>query len=532
MTRRVVPKKKKQTGFDLDEALANMNADELRELAHDMFLELDNRAHNRIVNSLMDRAARNKSGWHPDGPPRESIEEIVSFAEHATQNGYADPEEVDDYLQEGSNAFLSKDYQGATEIFRALLLPISEAEIDLGQHEMLDEVLSIDVSTCAAQYVVATYMITAKESRAEVVKETMLEVYYEGHFWHPLEALEKTSIEPLPDFDRFLLDWRKMLETNIEEGRRYQNDDQNGWLREVVQRMEGADGLAKIARKTKRFEYLRAWCTTLVEAKDWNAAFAAYKEASDIVVDKEYAGGDFLDGVALAAQELGKRNLAEHLEKAWREAPSLVRLVRWLGDSKNKTMMTKRAKQALDVCPKNATRQKALLHFITSDFNASGKILGNAPGLGWSSSEHPGHLIFPLFYKVLGGRDTIFESGYRLVSTHELTFDELEWFHSNRAEPLLKTPTVDAILNLANVPGDIDSTRRNALLQGMKKAADKRVSGVTGKGRRKYYAHAAQLVAACLKVDSSEETIKWVNTLKKEYRRYPALQAEFSKVLK
>jgi hypothetical protein len=77
---------------------------------------------------------------------------------------------VDDYLRQGMNAFLSKDYRGALMIFRFLLIPISEGEIDLGQHEMLDEVLGMDLADCAAQYVVAQYMISVPAQRAEAVK--------------------------------------------------------------------------------------------------------------------------------------------------------------------------------------------------------------------------------------------------------------------------------------------------------------------------------------------------------------------------
>ena len=40
--------------------------------------------------------------------------------------------------------------------------------------------------------------------------------------------------------------------------------------------------------------------------------------------------GELLDGAALAAQELGRPDLSKRLEAAWRVAPTLTRLVRWL----------------------------------------------------------------------------------------------------------------------------------------------------------------------------------------------------------
>jgi hypothetical protein len=157
----------------VDGALAALSADELRELIPEMLRELDGRSLDRVVNSIIDRAARSGSGWTPDGPSTNGIASIHSFAEAAARVGYADPSEVDGYLRQGSNAFLRKDYRACAEIFRALLIPIAEVEIDLGYHEMPDEVLGIDVATCAAQYVMATYMTTAPRERALAVRSAI-----------------------------------------------------------------------------------------------------------------------------------------------------------------------------------------------------------------------------------------------------------------------------------------------------------------------------------------------------------------------
>jgi len=43
----------------------------------------------------------------------------------------------------------------ARRIFEALLRAIGDAEIDLGQDEMIDEVLATDVAACAAPSVVS-----------------------------------------------------------------------------------------------------------------------------------------------------------------------------------------------------------------------------------------------------------------------------------------------------------------------------------------------------------------------------------------
>ena len=65
---------------------------------------------------------------------------------------------------------------------------------------------------------------------------------------------------------------------------------------------------------------------------------------------------------------------------------------------------------------------------------------------------------------------------------------------------------------------------RAALLGAMRKAAEKRVAGVTGKQRRNYYGHAASLVAACAGLDKSPQMTKWVTRVRERFRRYPAFQ--------
>jgi hypothetical protein len=70
---------------------------------------------------------------------------------------------------------------------------------------------------------------------------------------------------------------------------------------------------------------------------------SANEESADIVADKKYSQGEFLDGAALAAQELGRKDLPKYLETAWRKAPGMLRLRRWLGSSKNKGVLKKRA---------------------------------------------------------------------------------------------------------------------------------------------------------------------------------------------
>jgi len=528
MRRRNVPISKPDISI-IDGALAAMSAEELRELVLGILPWLDDKTHARMVNEIINRVARGESGWTPRGPTEEDIAEILNFAESARRVGYADPSEIDDYLRQGMNAFLSRDYRATLQIFRALLIPISEAEIDLGQHEMVDEVLGVEVADCATQYLVAMYMTASPKRRARVVRAAIDDMRGAGHFWQVLREMERVAVEPLDDFDHFLHAWRDLVQRAAAGERSSEWDtDEDRWLREVVHRLEGADGLAEIARSTRRSDDLQAWCRALVDAGDWKAALAAYDEAAKIVTDKTCSQGSFLDGAALAAQELGRKDLPKRLKRAWQKDPSLLRLRRWLGSSGSKTVLKRRAAVALEACPSKARRQGAFLHVLLGDFTAAAKLLASAPGLGWSNSEHPGHLLFPVFCALLSDSSQGVVLDIRSPGVRGMDIDELESLGRDSNEPHLSSPSLEEIIRLAGVTPASSKKERSAMLGALRVAAEKRIEGVTNKKRRRYYGHAAQLVAACVAVDESPDTQQWEVALRNEYRRYPALQRELN----
>jgi hypothetical protein len=89
-------------------ALEAMSADELRSLIRDLLPWFDEALRARFANALVDRAARNGSGWVPQGPTDAAVKDIEEFAEAAKRIGHADPAEVDAYLREGAKAFSAR----------------------------------------------------------------------------------------------------------------------------------------------------------------------------------------------------------------------------------------------------------------------------------------------------------------------------------------------------------------------------------------------------------------------------------------
>jgi hypothetical protein len=242
------------------------------------------------------------------------------------------------------------------------------------------------------------------------------------------------AVEPLPRLKEFLPAWRALIAQKPagDRGRDWDTDEDR-WLREVVQRLDGSDGLAKIARTTKRADDLRAWCKSLVDAGEWKAALPAFEEAAGLVTDKDYARGELLDGAALAAQHLGRKDLSAWLERAWRAGSSMLRLRRWLGSAGSKATLRKRASEALLACPKQAARQRAFLHVLQGEIEPAAKLLAAAPGLGWSNGEHPGHLLFRLFTRLLGGKKQATSPRMELMGHRGMELEELEVKTADRA---------------------------------------------------------------------------------------------------
>lgn len=521
---------------DLARALDAMTADELRSFVREALDQLDHEPRSAFVDSLIARAAKGSSGWRPPGPSREVVEEVARFAREARRVGSAEPIEVDDYLRQGTKAFLAGEHASAREVFEALLPPIASGEIDLGQHEMIDEVLTVSEHECAAQYVVSVYLTTPLEERAEALCRAIEAVRGIALFWSPLEEMERVATGPLSALEAFLPLWVEHIEREPSSETDWESD-RDRWLREAVLRLEGATGLERIARKTKKPGALEAWCRALTDRGAWAEALQAYDAAAELVGKSPWRG-DFLDGAALAAQRLGRRDATRRLEAAWLGAPSLGRLLRWLGTGAPRVgTLVRRATKAIKHCPATAARQLGLLHLLSGDVHAAARVLAKAAGLGWSSEDHPGHVLFPACAGLLaeGTRATL--SAELFAGLKETPRDPLDMDvdSGDARPPKLTTPSVAELIVLARPGSNIDAKGREAVLAAMRAAALRRVEGILSHKRRRHYGHAATLVACCLEVAPAvgkrKELAGWVDDVRKKYSRFYAFQKELTTAL-
>jgi hypothetical protein len=270
-----------------------MTAPELRTFVRGVLDGLDSDARTEIVDTLMARAVKGHSGWKPNRPSQRIADDAKSFAEAARVVGYADPTDVSEHLRLGSRAFLAGDHISARGVFEALLPPIAVADIDLGQHELVDEVLGVDAHMCVAQYVTSVYTTTSLADRAAAVHTAIEQVEGVSTLLNPIKDMEDVSAGALPDLEAFLPLWVTRLRRRRPSKDEWESNPER-WHREAVFRSEGVDGLERLARKTKRPQSCLAWCEALMDGEHWPEALLAYDAAAKLV-GKSHWRGQLLD---------------------------------------------------------------------------------------------------------------------------------------------------------------------------------------------------------------------------------------------
>jgi len=252
-------------------------------------------------------------------------------------------------------------------------------------------------------------------------------------------------------------------------------------------------------------------------------------------VGKAHWRGELLDGAALAARQLERPDLPRRLEAAWRSAATLPRLLRWIAsDGHTVATIRAKAKKALNGCPKNDGRQLGLIRVLAGDMHAAVDLLAKAPGLGWSSPEHPGHTLFPLLAMLLprGPQQQVVAA---FAAEVEATGrDLLDSFADDVVEnkPKLTTPSIVSLIQYVRPSMTLTEADHHVAIGVMKIAAERRVEGILGNSRRRHYSHAALLVVSCLALapkGRTAELSKWFADLRQQYSRRSAFREELTR---
>ncbi len=525
---------------NVTEALAALTFDELRQFAVDAFARLEAGPRAALEDMLLQRAVRGDSGWKPLPPRQGFVEEAKRFANAARHVGQAEAADVDDYLRQAITASLAGGHAEARAVFEALFEPIGNCDIFLGQDEMVDEVLTVDLHECICHYLAAVFVTTPIAERVDAVLRAIATAHELSYIDDPIEDVTTALGQAPPDLDAFLSVWIERLERDATVSGDFESA-QERWLRAAVGRRDGVTGLERLARSSKRAEAARAWCNAFVAAGAWDKALLAY-ETSASFVKETYSRGDFLDGAALAAQMLGRKDLATRIKAAWLGAPSLLRVTRWLlAGEPSPSAIRKRASTALLESPTKAPRIVGFLQILAGDIRGAAQHLAKCDGLGWSSRDHAGHVLFPTFAWLLGGAPVGTVREGLALALHRPLCGEFEYAtdfcgaSSLEAVPRLKNPAIVEIMQRADAAARMSGDDRAVMLDAMKAAAIRRTDSLLDKRRRRHYEHAATLVACCVEFEGSSgtqvSTSDWAERLRARTSRFPAFQEELRAAL-
>jgi hypothetical protein len=515
---------------EIDRALEAMSAPELRAAVRAVLEELGEDVRASVVDALIARATKATLGWRPARPSLRIVEEAKSFAEAARHIGHADPDDVTEHLRRATKAFLAGDHASAKALFEAILPPIASGDIDLGQHELVEEVLGVDPRTCVAQYVTSVYTTTPLRNRADAMVRALGQVEGVGTLLSPIKDMEDASAGVLPDLRAFLPLWVKRLQRFRPSKDEWETEHER-WLREAVFRADGVGGLERIARKTKRPRACLAWYEALADQGDWTGALGACDVAARMVRQSHWRG-ELLDGAALAAKELGRPDLGKRLEAAWRTAPTMTRLLRWLAvDGDEYERIRSKATRSLTRCPKTAARQIGLLRVLVGDVTGAAAVLAKSPGLGWSDPDHPGHTLFPLLAITLSNGTIGGASVTELEATGRDPLESLA-VPDEGQKPRLSTPSIMVLIQSVRPSIALTDPDRDAVIDAMRIAAEKRTEGILRNSRRQHYGHAALLVASCVACapkSRASELLRWAADLRQQYWRRHAFREELAR---
>jgi len=170
------------------------------------------------------------------------------------------------------------------------------------------------------------------------------------------------------------------------------------------------------------------------------------------------------------------------------------------------------------------------------DLRAAADLLSKAPGLGWSSEDHPGHVLFPLFVVLLANGTPRKASDTLLADLESTCRDPLDALSAEDVErrPTLATPSIVALIRVVLSSLGMDKADRDAMLAAMRVVTEKRVEGILGHSRRRHYGHAAMLAASCLALASTnrrEDVSAWMADLRQTYKRRHAFGEELRRAL-
>lgn len=507
---------------DFDGALERLDAQELRDFMRSAARsELSSRS---LVEPFVEFAARRRGGldWAEDDPTLAADTDGWARSTRRTQR--VDLTWSESLLERACRMRLSGRPSNARRCFDVVLAVLAEAEAGLlGEQapvsprdlriseSRLETVEGLVTPLVFGSYLVSVYEDSARSERVAAIFDAVVRLSALGSVASPLKRLEEAAVRPLEGFDDFIRGWTDELESRTAAGF---GDSSFVWtpaealLAEALERVDGLDGVARLARRSGELAHYRTWIVRLADQSQWSAALDVVEEADGGLSDP-FARATVLDAGSRFAHKIGDLRRSMSLaERAFTLAPKPGRLVRWLlVDDPEPARLRERLRSARDRAHLLTPRMRALVGALSAEVGEVAQMLDDSDEL-WDDEAHPGPVAYPAllvaFYggpkgtpiaanlcaPFFGGRGG--QLGLALDDGHRWASPANDW--DGAATPLLGPPIVGALLELEGsgaLAGDLEQVPRI-----LRSAAARRAMSVLANKDRSMYESAALLAVA------------------------------------
>ena len=466
--------------------------------------------------------------------------------------------DMDDLFARASEMYLAGRRDLAAEAYGKLLHAF-ELEEETGHfcgEGSPDSLVATDVTEAKARYLRCIYETSSSEDRVARMIEETKSLYYIGEEIE-LADIINADTKPLSDEEEFLREWIVGLKAlDSEEVPVHRHHWWRPLLREAVVLQDDVNGLAELARESGDVhpEAYQEWVVSLWQSGDSHSAISAAREGVERIVNSGQKVR-LADALATMAAREGDSTLALAARReSWRALPTLRPLLLYCGEgTPDRQVLDARLSEELAGASSGSytipsalyhsegtPRLHLLLHLLAQDYDAVVRQGDKMKPIGWSSSEHPGMVVFPFLTLAASGMTDRPDEGSSLA--HML--DEMAITLSNRSShgPLLPDTMDEPIESmLGRILLDtlschpVTSEDRTSYLDMAKRIAKKRIDSIVSNTYRGAYERAARLAVAVGEAislrGSSSDGMEFAVSFRADYPRHIAFRTELEKLI-
>jgi len=398
-------------------------------------------------------------------------------------------EEVETFFIEANEAFRSGNYEIATKIYEVLFSLLSDHAENLPAQYDAEDMIKTDLNEARSCYLRVTYLSSSPHERCERMLNVVKNIQFDIGKSVNLQAMINADMEPIPDFNDFLLSWIELLKKHDEPHFKF-------LLREAVKLSGGIKAIAEFAQEegATHPEAFIEWIEELEQEKNYQQMInAAEKGLEKVTGIHAILRAKIAEALAKAGKYVN--NLEIQL-RGWQEAfysdPSLSRLLSLLTIADQKDIYQEEIEIAINKIKTVMVSDnlRAQLHLLAGNYQAAYNSCKNKKALGWTYGSNPKILVIPFFLKYLAKREKK-NSGVNLL---------WKWALQNTCG--YRYGSDDMLERYQQVMEDIFETihltpkEEKKYLEWCIKETGERIEAIVGNQYRKSYHKAAMLLIA------------------------------------